>query len=277
MNLGLGFYKTGVIDLEIAKLLYNKEFYPNSIYHLQQSVEKLAKSYGLFNGIIQHEELEKRIRHNSNKVFTTEIQDFQNKIIKVEEFAHVFPEFFKFSIDGIEHDFTKIDSQFKKSIILAMNFEPNDFHSISCNDLDEILQIIKTSQDLIIDSEFNFEKFEKQFPVICNKIIKQIEVKTGEDLEYLINIFKNHMFTKNEISELFLHLLKVNSVSLSLYLFALLTASHNQATRYPCLCCGELPKNNYNMETSIIIKFNNLIAIYEKTIKCFEEIYITDN
>lgn len=54
-------------DLYIAKMVYDKEYYWAAINHLQQSIEKAAKAYGLSLGIIENPK--KEIGHKTPKVY----------------------------------------------------------------------------------------------------------------------------------------------------------------------------------------------------------------
>jgi hypothetical protein len=56
-------------DLEGSKVLFEKKLYPQSIYALQQSVEKGTKFLGLDKGIINEIDLQKKISHNTEKIF----------------------------------------------------------------------------------------------------------------------------------------------------------------------------------------------------------------
>lgn len=55
-------------DLEASNTLYEKGFYPQSVYMLEQSVEKANKALGLFTGIIDSSQL-KDVSHFSPDIF----------------------------------------------------------------------------------------------------------------------------------------------------------------------------------------------------------------
>lgn len=54
-------------DLELAKKAYELKDYGNALFHLQQSIEKATKAYGLCLGIIK--DPQKEISHKTPKVF----------------------------------------------------------------------------------------------------------------------------------------------------------------------------------------------------------------
>lgn len=56
-------------DLAAYRSLYSKgNNYANSIYHLQQSVEKLVKSWGLKSGKISESDLKRKVSHRPGKI-----------------------------------------------------------------------------------------------------------------------------------------------------------------------------------------------------------------
>ncbi len=93
MDLALSFYKTAKADLRIAKLLHDNSEFPNSIYHFQQAVEKLSKAFGLKNNFIESKNIESKISHRSEKVFTKHIAKTQKEFDKITEIESLFPDF----------------------------------------------------------------------------------------------------------------------------------------------------------------------------------------
>ncbi len=56
-------------DLNASNLLYNNGLYPQSIFYLQQSVEKIIKHIGLTDEIIEAKDLHKEIGHKTERIF----------------------------------------------------------------------------------------------------------------------------------------------------------------------------------------------------------------
>lgn len=56
-------------DIDASVLLLNNQNFHNSIYFYQQAVEKAVKYIGLEIGIVNENELRKKVSHNSIKVF----------------------------------------------------------------------------------------------------------------------------------------------------------------------------------------------------------------
>ena len=61
-------------DLDASNLLYINGLYPQSIFYLQQSVEKIIKHIGLTNEIIEAKDLQKEIGHKTEKIFKRLVQ-----------------------------------------------------------------------------------------------------------------------------------------------------------------------------------------------------------
>ena len=56
-------------DLTSSQLLFEKELYPQSIFYMQQAVEKSIKQLGVYNQVVKPSELQKDIGHKTEKIF----------------------------------------------------------------------------------------------------------------------------------------------------------------------------------------------------------------
>jgi len=74
LKLGILFLKESEMDLLRAKRAYSEIDYSDSIYHLQQSAEKLTKAFGLIQGNISNKDLRK-INHKTPRAFITMIKN----------------------------------------------------------------------------------------------------------------------------------------------------------------------------------------------------------
>jgi len=74
--------KNARADLKCAKVLYESEYYPNAIYHLQQSLEKSWKSFGFYYGIITEGMARSNdiIGHKGSKVCIRTIVSFKKVV-----------------------------------------------------------------------------------------------------------------------------------------------------------------------------------------------------
>jgi len=65
-------------DLNVSKILYDNSLYPQSIFYLQQSIEKSIKHLGLINEVIKPHELNSKIGHKAYKVFTNQVKQIKH-------------------------------------------------------------------------------------------------------------------------------------------------------------------------------------------------------
>ena len=56
-------------DLNASIILFENKFYPQSIFYMQQAVEKSIKQLGVYNGVVKPSDLQKDIGHKTEKIF----------------------------------------------------------------------------------------------------------------------------------------------------------------------------------------------------------------
>lgn len=270
MELAKGFYKTAKSDFRVAKILYDNEEFANTIYHLQQGIEKLSKSFGLFNQIIKPDDI-KDISHNSKKVFTKHFHAQQKEFDKMEDVEKIFPDLFRFKRKDEEVNLTAYNEKIQKALNIFIHLKPDDFLWISDEDLDLIKNLISK---IDTEVEINFDDTRYNFPELFKSIISQIEEKTGTKIEEANIENKEFLSAIEDVRKVITSGLKMEKIYLTLFFFSLITSGHNQRTRYPCICCGELPENNYDKDEIIVKRYNEIHKIMEDTITLFEEIFI---
>ena len=70
-------------DLKASNFLYKNGFYPQAIFYLQQSIEKLIKSNGYYLNIIKDRKIgEKNVRHDVWKVYSNILENLSNSKFK---------------------------------------------------------------------------------------------------------------------------------------------------------------------------------------------------
>ena len=70
-------------DLKSSAILYNEELYSQSIYFLQQSVEKISKAYSVLSGDIKPKDIAKKIGHTTPKFLTTQLAITFDRLIEM--------------------------------------------------------------------------------------------------------------------------------------------------------------------------------------------------
>lgn len=148
-------------DLELAKKAYELEDYCNALFHLQQSIEKTAKAYGLFLGIITNPQ--KEISHKTPKVFIKLL-----RLSWVDDLAKIYN-----CNNNIQENITNLDILIKdenKSSIIELD-----------KDIPLLLNLYKTT---LINTKKVFSKRE------INKIMGYMKINYGIDIKkiYLMQI-----------------------------------------------------------------------------------------
>ena len=278
MNLALSFYKIARVDFNVSKILYDKLEYSNSIYHLQQSVEKLSKAFGLITQIVKSGDIDKKISHNTKMIFTKNITAQQENFNKLTEINQLFPDFAAFEIGNTKIDFEQEGKNFNNQTKHLLHLQPEDYRYLEDEDIDSI----KAQLDSInIETELDLEGFEDKFPLVFNSIFEQLEHKTGlqvpiEDKEMLTNKDTVAIF-KEGVIEIIPNVMKFGYLYTSLFLLTLITASHNQTTRYPCLCCGEMPEDIYTRgEMPLVERLSEIFEILDKTFCFYEDVFLSN-
>ena len=83
-------FETAKKDLQASKYLYNNALYPQAIFHIQQSVEKATKCFGMIFGIISEKEL-KKIGHNPIKIYEKEYEKMADKNKELTKLIEYYP------------------------------------------------------------------------------------------------------------------------------------------------------------------------------------------
>lgn len=271
----LAFYKTGTTHLRDSKILFKAESYSNSIFLLQQSVEMVAKAYGLMTGVIQIEDV-KKIGHKPHKIAANELMNnketFSHLESNIPNIMSVFPdemakgmrEYSSVIANFSKRKFEKLDEKF----YLLDNNYVNDLVE-GFRDLLEIPSILE---------KVNYE--EEVTPLIketLENIIGEIESHTGSKPEEFADLLKEeNLRLLIKISGVITQVLMAKMIYMGqgIMQLSLITSSHNQTTRYPCSCCYEIPDNTYNGNDVIVNRYPDLVTIYENTLNIFDDFFI---
>jgi|GEM_PF-5680279 len=271
----LAFYKTGKTHLRDSKILFEAESYSNSIFLLQQSVEMVAKAYGLMTGVIQIEDV-KKIGHKPHKIATNELmknkETFGYAESNLPNIMSVFPD----EIAEGMREYSNVIANFSKRKFEKLDEE---FYLLDNNYVDDL---VEGFQDLLkipsILQKVNYE--EEVTPLIketLENIVSEIESHTGSKPEEFADLLKEeNLNLLIKISGVIVQTLMAKMIYMGqgIMQLSLITSSHNQPTRYPCPCCYEIPDNTYNADDVIVNRYPDLITIYENTLSIFDDFFI---
>jgi len=274
MDTILNFYNYSVADLKDAKALLEIKSYPSAIYHFQQSVEKLAKAYSLVGGIIPFDQFKSKVGHQSHKIFRKQSQNFKEDIDKAVILKDALPEFFAF--EGSEEiNWQDYQKSVAKSTKRIQHLDSWEFHELSNEDIDYFLQEAKQliTENLKVDEK----EFLRQLPDKLKTYFNGIKKHNPTEInEFISNLDKPNFV---EVIGL-LSLYQVKSIPncmfvyYSLFILSLITASHQETTRYPCGECGYNPREYYVEGLEIVDRLAELLDWYEKVLAKFSILFL---
>jgi len=223
-------------DLAASKALSTDK--ANSIYHLQQSVEKITKAYGLALGVVTRKEVERGVGHISPRLF----------IIMLHKRLFVsYAQLMKSFKPQLNTDTTKMEEliETKRPELARMN--------------DKSIRQLLDLMDKIEES-LNSEQSKKELELHTNVAFDTFSKFEGADLAKLgalQKLFQNPTFFTRLIVSF-----------LRLYLFSVVTYPHFAYTRYPG---GEIEPDDYNDSLGIVKMAPEITVALERSIKNLEE------
>jgi len=144
-------------DLDAFEILYEKgDQYANSIYHLQQSVEKLLKSWGLKSGKITPSDLRGKISHDSSKVMEIWIEKWIDDLEEDETLLSFFNMIPSIEKPRLSKDINEIYEMDKDSIRNLSSEEIKNFLD-SSSEID-FFELIEKLEDHINHIKLDFRK-----------------------------------------------------------------------------------------------------------------------
>lgn len=272
MKTDLMFLEVSKNDLEVANHLFEKGFYPQSIFYLQQAVEKATKAWGLHFGIISEDEL-KKIGHESSKVYLKILKKLRPRARRGYRILSRLP-------------------KVKRSKLVRK------YEDISMEEFDAIMDnfedYIKNPQDFV--SEEELEGFISELNKIEKEVGKQKKIKKGEIKEFkqevvdLVNtIAGEYSISSNSRRKVLEDLERwtpdlikkyVDSFAIPIAVYgnyllflSLILCPHAVSSRYPD---HENPLNIYTEEHPLIKRFNQLTAASDKTLKGVSALFSKD-
>lgn len=271
----LAFYATAVADLEDAKTLIEKPSFASAISYLQQSVEKLSKAYSLIEGVIPFDKFKSKVGHQPHKIFRKQSENFKVEVSKVILLEKHYPEFLNSNMNEKSIDWKKYQKEITKEIVKAQHLDPWEFHELSHFDIDFILEEARKLEATKI--EIDEEVFLNQAPEILISYLNNIKKYNPTEIGNFITNLEHPEFAK-KIGLLCLYHVKSIPDGLfltySLFILSLITASHQETTRYPCGDCGFNPREYYIEGLGIVDKLPELLEWQTDVLATFSKLYL---
>ncbi len=287
MNIGLErqLLEIAKQDLESSILLHKSKLYPQAIFALQQSVEKIAKAFALHFRIISENEL-KKISHNTLKIYKKTTDNLvQKKIKRIESVSQAYPElkntnFFriidKSNIGETSHKFEKLYHKLSSQKPLVLSEE----------EIDEILNKIENFQNETRASKVLIPQFqisELDFQEMVEEVVSAIYellpiLNTPEnairEVGGLISRILNKDFITKLIKEVFPLMIDMFDIWYKLLYLSVITHSHVEFSRYPEQ--GINPLEFYSDSSSLIQNFERISEVVDEALKKFEVIILEE-
>ena len=256
-------------DLGSSILLYDEEYYPNSVFLLEQSVEKAFKSYDFkFNPNtadprkIGHKPLQ--VIKNSHKIYRQKNEDIRQK---PEEYAVVVSLTKKIGLDYSKNVEETLDAQAKMDNLID---NCNEFLELDEEDILFIINNLKETHEgwvetinQIQENKINIEEWEHNIDEMYSNIIAGFQELVSKDMistedldagmKKVEALFLQAKMVPKEVYNnylLFIFLI-LGGISL-LSLVGLLLSAHEQNSRYPTKDATFTPLDFYTLELPLV-------------------------
>jgi HEPN domain-containing protein len=261
-------------DSEASRILYDSGFYAQSTYHLQQSVEKLTKAFGLYSGFLDEGDLYTK-RHK--KSLKHRILLFLHIREKESAIDHITPKTFvlllrkKFSKEYIKFLSPKVENEVLQKKFKNIDREVNDFErlikkrkklaKISKNEINDFLKV----SNLYKNAFANVDRRTLNFKLQSFRI-----GLTGRMQKIILP--KDFTEVKKKLDNIEIAVKKVLDnigVMTLLYPLTIITYPHFTYTRYPS---GELSPKDYTKNLGIVSSIPDILKPLNDVIESFESV-----
>ncbi|MDH3353452.1 MAG: HEPN domain-containing protein [Nanoarchaeota archaeon] len=278
MKFILEWIETSESNLDSSKLLYKNKKFPESIFFLQQSIEKLTKASGLFMGAIKEKDLSNEIGHDLIKIYEKNLRKFSAKNNSFLKAMKKHPELKEIKIlNEIDRNELKDSLDDLSLALIEIRKNKNDIGKTSRNlgsYLSKIDKLFSNEAEALKEIN-NFRLTEKQFARSKKEMIRlfedieKVQKLKGKEYKETSNteIEKlNKDFFEKIVKAYFPYVLTSLTIyMINLYLSIIILPHSVNRVRYPE---GRGLDKIYNDRTPIVKNFNR---IHEFQIKNLEK------
>lgn len=256
------YLKTSKKDLEASKLLYKDILYPQSVFSLQQCIEKASKSLLMILDLADYEEIKSHIGHKVYKIINL-YKEILKDIKQKNEIVIKFLPGLKYSIlneaIGLMNTILSIPEEVE-NISEEWNKSEKKIDEI-IERIREDYKEVKRVKEGVLPEEVTGKI--KEFIQLTRNELNRKSIHE-DDTAILESVFSNSKLANFSILYLPLFLLY------SLFQLSILTFKHVNISRYPEKDKQVDPIKYYNKNTPIIKKFNAIVEITELILKELE-------
>jgi len=231
-------------DLEASKHLLSKKLYPQSIFYLEQSVEKAVKSLGVWTKTITEKEMkEKYISHKAYAVFSHILKKGPGKIWE---------------------ELKKFDKLFERY--------PKLYEWIR-NELDEAKEMEEEIQSIPIDKIIDMSYSAEKLQTIINRININREKVLNKILRFCLKVGILVPPLKEDLRSIQKMLLLSTPYFFipPLFYLSIILYPHAVKSRYPEKEWN--PLEEYNEKMALIQKLPSIIKVLDKAFKSLTQVY----
>jgi len=258
-KVAISLFEIAQIDLGSAILLYNSKLYSNSIFNLQQCIEKLTKSMGLIFEIIKTDQL-KSINHFSHKVYK---HASENSVKELNESEYQFDE-------SIIKALELYKANLKQGLEWIKSQRNSDFQHIDLDELNELLDFIIGEKPT---KEINYNTIASNLAEQIKEFAEEIKIENKSLKSYISE------YSQDNKTDVFKFIAELELISFalnkSLLLLSLILSPHQNVSRYPCEECGSSPIDEYDENHPIIIEFEKIVWLVKISIDMYEKLFNT--
>jgi HEPN domain-containing protein len=267
-------------DLNAAKCLLNQKIYHLSVFHLQQTVEKAIKSFGLYQNVISIGEAKKVIGHKAWGLYSKIFEEYEARIKRLEDIFTRSEKFKEFILKNLNWIF-ELRSKIQTCDKILKNFSSDDLFSISTSSeelqkiISEIKRVEEISNKLKLEEikEENVSEYKKTLDnfldaltevnpnVDKNSINEIISLITPELINYIYRMAKEYI-------------IKLYFSSLCLFYLSVVFSPHYTKSRYPE--GNSNPLEIYNSNMPLVQNLEYFINLTERVISDLEYIFQFD-
>jgi hypothetical protein len=282
-----GFLFMAMGDLDASVQLYHRGHYPQAIFLLQQSVEKSAKSLGIFLSLITDKDASKVVGHKPLNILRKTTNDMADNIHAMNKEIQVNPDIQKF-LTGMGFDIsvfdTKIDTWIEQAFAELKKMEEYDLNRQQIRII--IMDIRKRTEQTDIqltnyrDKGLSEEDYDKIKKILVDMVISGINAMTlsPSEKKELIDDFQQNtlclfMPDKENMEFLIIFFLVLVDCANLLITLAQLTAPHAIRSRYPMPDEGFDPNTYYTKLCPIVAALPTLYLFARRSIEQIDLLY----
>ena len=276
MDISERLFETAIHDLDSVEILFNSKHYNLALFQLQQSVEKFVKSYGIKTRIIKPQDIASKINHLPHKVFTRLYQNQIDELSKYNGTPILIPDM----VPPHQRGKSKVKENLENLKGLHSKISNAQLVKIKEIPINQIKEFIKGANELekepIFDDSILFTEIKDDFVKTNQHFMEYFkdDINIKKISETLINnsdeISKNKVaiYKQNQIREC-----KFKYVSYVWINLSLITAPHEQTTRYPSIINEDNPKNVYDENHNVIKHIPEFLEIMRISIEKYKDVY----